>query len=259
MIVGADHDARVRPQNQLCEHVLVVHQVEERELGVGARRRQHLEERFVVAIGRIAVARRGIVSDPQPRLRRNARELIAGLHGVGPRGVVERAPLAALPDRPEEPVDHARTVAPVLEVEIEEPQVGRRCVGEREALRGERQARQRHPIELAIRAHLEAAARRSKPDRRRVPGGLVVREQAAVEAPRHVGEVERADQPLVDPSPLQERERRVAGHRLGAVSVLEPSELRGESAPAQRHEALLQERLSLGSVPRVLEIERSRA
>jgi hypothetical protein len=165
----------------------------------------------------------------------------------------------ALPHTERAIVDLDRPVAPVLGVEIEEAQIGRRRGRERQALRRERQPRERHAVELTVGAHLEPTAGRAEPDRGRIPAGVVVREETAVEAPRHVGEVERADQPFVDPSALQEGERRVARRCLGAVSVLEPSELRQEPAPAQRQEALLQERLALRCVARVQEVERARA
>ncbi len=58
-------------------------------------------------------------------------------------------------------------------------------------------------------------------------------------------EVEGPDEALRDARAFEEGERRVAGNRLETFAVLEPSELRRESAAAQGHEALLEERLAL--------------
>src|SRR5204863_70390 len=87
---------------------------------------------------------------------------------------------------------------------------------------------------LAVRAHLEAALGRDEAERRRVPGGTVPRDAAAVEAARHVREVERADEPLRDARALQRHERRVARNGLEPVAILEPAGAEREAVERSR-------------------------
>src|SRR5262245_30207977 len=98
--VAAYEDAIVRPEEQLEEDVARVHQVEEREPGVGARRRDQLEERAVHVVVRVVVPRRPIPPDPQPGRCGYLRELVTGLLGVRPPAVTLPAPSPRLDGAP---------------------------------------------------------------------------------------------------------------------------------------------------------------
>ncbi len=125
-------------------------------------------------------------------------------------------------------------------------------------LRGERETGEAHLVDLAVRAHLEAARGRVARERGRVPGGAIDRGAEAVEAPRHVRVAERSDQALGDAHALQGEERRVPGQRFQAVAILEASDGRREAAPPERQARLLQEGLALVAIVGVREVRRPR-
>src|SRR6185369_4160474 len=155
-------------------------------------------------------------------------------------------------DRERAVVDLGRVVARVLVVEPEEAQVRR--LAPWEALLRERETREADVAYLAVGAHLEPAVRRPDGEGRRVPRRRVPDAADAVEAPRHVREVERPHQPLADPLPLEQRERRVAGNRLEAIAVLEAADRGGEAALPERQVRELEEGLPLVGVVGMREI-----
>src|SRR5439155_15632999 len=105
-------------------------------------------------------------------------------------------------------------------------------------------------VGLLVGAHLEATLRRARAEDRGVPGRPVVGEPRAVEAARRVRELERPHEALGDPDALERRQRRVAGHGLEAVAVLEATDRRREARPPEREEPELQERLALRTLLR---------
>src|SRR4029453_13892270 len=72
------------------------------------RRRDELEERVVVVVRGVVVARGAVPSNAEPRAEGETRQLVARLGGPPPGAVPVPAPLALLNRAPEEAVDASR-------------------------------------------------------------------------------------------------------------------------------------------------------
>jgi hypothetical protein len=136
----------------------------EGRLGVDARGGEHLEERLVLVVAGVVVARGAVAAGAEPRCARKSRELIACFHREDPCAVLVAAPASGLERAPEQgirdagsdvgrdervPADgvHRQRLGvaladdevavvreerlPVVAVpEVEEPKVEGRCAGE---------------------------------------------------------------------------------------------------------------------------------
>src|SRR5262249_21398119 len=145
-------------------------------------------------------------------------------------------------------------VAAVAVVEVEELDVG--GLEGRQALQRRRGARERD-VELPVGAHLEPALRRPRAEGRDVPRRPVPGEPRAVEAARHVRELDRPHEPLGDARALQRREGRIAGHGLEPVAVLVAADGRRQPRATEGQESELQEGLTLRDLLRVREVDRA--
>jgi hypothetical protein len=225
---GVQREHRMRGQAQQHEGVEQVLEGERvGEAVVEVVGRQQVEERAVVAVAGIAVARRPVDSHAQPGLPRELRKLVAELGQHGGGALVEAVVVAELEGAPEQEVElsradgiHAHGVgADRVHVEaLGEPAlvpVALVLVGDREEaelralepgapLHGPGAARVAHVAERAVGAlDREDARRRPRGEGEELVAAEVPARRDAVARARLVAPAHRADQALADARGLQ--------------------------------------------------------